>query len=107
MKFYFYKIVDNNNEDEFYIGCTNNFSSRKSKHKKNTYNKVSKKYWCRLYQYIRANGGWDNFTISVIHEMELDTTADARREEQALIDILKPTLNSIRAEGIKKTPLEV
>lgn len=101
MRYYFYKIFDNNNKDEFYIGSTNNFSSRKSKHKKAVNNKVSKKYYLRLYQYIRANGGWDNFTMEIIHEMDLDSRASARKEEQAIIDILKPTLNSICASICK------
>ena len=40
MKYYIYKIIDKNNNEEFYIGSTNNFSSRKSHHKKNVNNKV-------------------------------------------------------------------
>ena len=100
MKFYFYKIYHKDNTEEFYIGSTTDFSARKSKHKKTTTNKVSKRYWLRLYQYIRANGGWENFVMEVIHEMELDNRTDARKEEQALINILKPTLNTIRACGV-------
>ena len=97
MKYYIYKIYDNNNKDEFYIGSTQNFSSRMSHHKKNVRNKVGKRYWCKVYQYIRANGGWDNFTCDVIEAGTCDGTGFIKQKEQYYIDLQKPTLNSIRA----------
>jgi hypothetical protein len=94
MKCYIYRIQDNNNIDSFYIGSTVNLSRRKSHHKKNVKNKVGKLYWCKLYLYIRNNGGWDNFTFEKIHEIESDNNTDIKNEEQAIINILKPTLNT-------------
>lgn len=105
MKYVIYKIVDKNNETQFYIGSTNRLCTRRSHHKKNIHNKVGKKYWCKLYQYIRANGGWSNFTMTVIEEVESIEPINIKVKEQEYINNLKPTLNSISAhkENIKHT----
>jgi hypothetical protein len=97
MKCYIYKIQDNNNPDQFYIGSTLNLSRRKSHHKKNVKNKVGKLYWCKIYQYIRDNGGWDNFTFNKIDEIEITCLSEGTSFEQSIIDNLKPPLNSIKA----------
>jgi hypothetical protein len=97
MKCFIYKISDNNNINEFYIGSTLNLSRRKSHHKKNVKNKVGKLYWCKLYLYIREHGGWDSFTFSKIHEFDIEKLSDGTAEEQAIINLLKPTLNSIKS----------
>jgi len=95
MKYYIYKIYDNNNKEEFYIGSTKNFSSRMSHHKKNVRNKVGKLYWCKVYQYIRANGGWDNFTKDIIEAGTCSDCKFIKQKEQYYITLHKPTLNSI------------
>ena len=59
LTFSIYKITNNKDNSQFYIGSTIRISSRKAHHKKNCTNKVGKSYWCVLYQHIRANGGWD------------------------------------------------
>ena len=97
MKYYIYKIIDKNNIDEFYIGSTNRLSSRKSHHKKNVHNKVSKKYWCKLYQYIRANGDWENFDFIILEAGTCENKEYIKQKEQEYINNLKPTLNSIKA----------
>jgi hypothetical protein len=96
MKYWIYKITDKEEPLEFYIGSTNRFSSRKSQHKKNVYNKVGKKYRCKLYQYIRGKGGFDNFDMSIIEQGECNDRLFIRNKEQEYINELKPTLNSIR-----------
>ena len=101
MKYYIYKIADKNNEAEFYIGSTNKLSSRKSQHKKNVRNRVGKKYWCKLYVYIRANGGWDNFEVIVLESGECEEVCFIRGKEQEYINTLNPTLNSIKAHICK------
>jgi hypothetical protein len=104
MKYYIYKIIDKNNNEEFYIGSTNKLSTRKSSHKKHVHNKVSKKYWCKLYQYIRANGDWENFDFIVLETGTCEDNNYYKQKEQEYIDKLKPTLNSISA-CVKKVPL--
>lgn len=97
MKYWVYKIIDINNTNEFYIGSTNKFSSRKSNHKKNVTNKRSKKYWFKLYQYIRANGGWCNFEMNILQTGECEDRIFIKELEQEYINIMSPTLNSAKA----------
>jgi len=97
MKYYIYKIFNKDKPDIFYIGSTTRFSGRKSHHKKNVNNKVGKRYWTRLYVYIRENGGWDNFTIEIIESGDCETKQDIIIKEQEYIDNLEPDLNSNRA----------
>ena len=97
MKCFIYRIQDTNDPDQFYIGSTLKLSRRKSHHKKNVKNKVGKLYWCKLYLYIRQNGGWDSFTFSKIHEFEIEKLSDGTSQEQAIINLLKPPLNTIKS----------
>ena len=97
MKCYIYKIENNTDKEQFYIGSTLNLSRRKSHHKKNVKNKVGKLYWCKLYVYIRNHGGWDNFTFTKLHEIEINLLSEGTCFEQSIIDELKPPLNSIKA----------
>ena len=93
IKYTIYKITDNNNPEQFYIGSTKCFSRRKSHHKKNVTNKRGKRYWTKLYVYIRQNGGWDNFNMEAIQVSDYETKQEALRDEQTFINNLKPTLN--------------
>ena len=100
--FVIYKIYQLEIPEIFYIGSTTNFSSRKSNHKKYCNNKVSKKYKYPLYKYIRACGGWDNFTIEIIEKYQCKTKEYGLQKEQEYIDLLKPKLNSMKAKKIIK-----
>lgn len=97
MKYYIYKITDSKNQEEFYIGSTNNISKRKSSHKKAVCNKTSKKYWLKVYQYIRANGGWTSFEVTILEAGTCEDSAYMKQKEQEYINKLKPTLNSVKA----------
>jgi hypothetical protein len=102
MKCYIYRIQDNNDPEQFYIGSTLNLSRRKSHHKKNVRNKVGKLYWTRLYQYIRDHGGWDNFTFTKTHEIHIECLSEGTCFEQTIIDEFQPSLNSIRSSKLIK-----
>ena len=99
-RFVIYKIYQPEIPEMIYVGGTTNFSQRKSNHKKNTTNRVSKKYHYPLYQYIRNCGGFDKFTIEIVEKCPCKTKMDTLRKEQEIIDFLKPQLNTIKA--IKK-----
>ena len=98
-----YKIYNLNDTSQFYIGSTVNFSRRKSHHKKNVTNKRGKRYWTKLYLYIRDNGGWINFGMEQLIKQDFNSLNDLHIFEQNLINNLKPTLNSIRASIIRHT----
>jgi len=102
MKTYIYEIACKTNLSLFYIGSTNNLSSRQSHHKKNTTNKVGKRYWTKLYTEIRANGGWVNMKFTKLYEFDDISKDELRQKEQYYIDELKPPLNSIKSYKHKK-----
>ncbi|NBV41736.1 hypothetical protein EBR96_03080, partial [bacterium] len=81
--------------DFIYIGSTTNFSARKSSHKKNTNNKVSKKYNYPLYQYIRGCGGFKEFNIEIVEKYPCNSKIDGLRREKELIELYNAKLNSI------------
>lgn len=90
----FYKIFLKSDPSQFYVGSTYKLSSRKSHHKKNCTNKRSKLYWTKLYQFIRNNGGWDNFEFEHLYTSSFETKEKRLIEEQAILNILNPPLNS-------------
>lgn len=100
--YYIYKIYKPETE-LLYIGSTNKLSSRKSHHKKNTYNRVKLSYHRPLYKAIRDNGGWDVFVFEVVEELDCDRT-EARNREQYYINTLKPLLNCATASICVSVP---
>lgn len=54
------------NVQNFYIGCTNNLKKRLSRHKNNCENNLNPKHNIRLYRFIRANGGFANWTFEIL-----------------------------------------
>ena len=87
--YYFYKIecLDFEKTD-CYIGKTKHIYERSKSHKN-----VSKSSPAKVYQFIRDNGGWSNFKISVIHE-EKCSAYTANLVEYALIKSHNATLNT-------------
>jgi len=77
-----------------YIGSTKDLKSRMKHHKTRCFNKNSRAYNYKLYQFVRANGGWDNFDMVEICKCENDKL---RETEQYHIDFIKPSLNIQRA----------
>jgi hypothetical protein len=66
---YIYHIVDKENIVH-YVGSTSNMNSRKSSHRYRCNTEHDKKYHLDIYQYIRNNGGFDNFEILPIRKLE-------------------------------------
>ena len=91
--FVIYKIYPIANPEMLYIGSTTNFSRRKSQHKKNTYNRVSKKYNYPLYQFIRALGGWDVMKMEVLSKFPCKTKKEGLTKEKELIDFHGANIN--------------
>lgn len=93
-----YKIICNDSEiTECYVGHTTCFKSRKSHHKSSCNNLSCKEYNLKIYQFIRGNGGWDNWRIEPIMEYPCETFLQARiKEEECRIE-LQAQLNTMRA----------
>jgi len=90
-----YKIsCKDENITDCYIGSTINFKQRKKKHKGVCNNKNDKRYNSKLYQFIRENGGWDNWIIEIIEEIETDDTNQLLKKERDYINLNNSSLNT-------------
>jgi len=94
-----YKIICKDiNIKDFYIGHTTNFSKRKIQHK-SSYNKGNNML---VYQFIRNNGGWENWDIILIESCKCEKFSDACKIEKKYIEDLKATLNKAKPIRTKK-----
>jgi hypothetical protein len=87
-----YKIFCNDiSISDIYVGHTTNFIKRKYQHKIlcNSSNKL------KIYDVIRKNGGWDNWSMIEIAKYNCQDATEARIREQEHCDLLKPSLNLI------------
>ena len=92
----FYKIycLDPSIND-MYIGHTTNFVQRKHAHKQGCKNAKSSNYTCKLYNFIRANKGWDNWNMEIIAFHNCEDHYSARKIEQKYFEQYNATLNSL------------
>ena len=83
-----YSITKKNSTEIIYIGSTTNFTRRQSTHKTSCISTAekNKKYMMELYQYIRNNDGFGNFTFNVVLEFVCSSLIEQRQKEQEYID---------------------
>jgi hypothetical protein len=97
MEYTFYRIKSKNPAiTECYIGSTEDIEVRKSTHKTKCNNINDIGYNFKVYQYIRSNGGWDDFEFEIIDKIIFSET-DRLLHENKLMDLYGSTLNSKRA----------
>lgn len=102
-----YKIVCKNPEiKECYVGSTTDLRRRKNRHKTtcNNPNDVIH-HNLYVYQFIRENGGWDNWEVIEIEKYPAVDGDDLRRQERHYLEQLNATLNRckpMRSEIEKK-----
>ncbi len=91
-----YKIVCKDlNVKELYVGHTVNFRSRKNKHASDCEYELSKNYNVKIYQYIRANGGWSNWEMIEIEKYKCNDGNEARARERYWFEELQAKLKMI------------
>ena len=91
---HFYKIVCKDLDiQDFYVGHTTDFRTRKNCHKRVCNNIDDKNHYLPIYQFIRDNRGWENFDMVLIETRCLNNSLEATRRERELIEELKPSLN--------------
>jgi len=99
MKGFIYKIYcKDTNITECYIGSTNNFGNRKRNHKYR-YNNTNK---YKVYEFIRKNGGYNNWDFEIIKEVEYDDKYQLKEVERSYIETLKAELNTYIPNRILK-----
>lgn len=82
------------NITDLYIGHTTDMRKRKNSHKSNCNNEKSKLYNFNVYQFIRANEGWDNWDMIEVEKYNAIDGYDAKKRERYWIEELKASLNS-------------
>jgi hypothetical protein len=89
-----YKICCKNLDiTKIYIGNTTDMRKRKYEHKSCCINVKNKHYNLKVYQFIRENGGWDNWDMIEIEKYNAIDGYDAKKRERYWIEELKATLN--------------
>ena len=92
-----YKI---SKDDDFYVGSTTDFASRKSHHKHTCNTEKSKDYNLKVYRTIRERGGWNEWQMTPLEEyVECQNKIQARIREEEWIDKLQTNLNMRKAFG--------
>jgi hypothetical protein len=79
---------------DIYIGHTTNFTQRKNQHKTSCCNENDKRYNQYVYNFIRQNGGWDNWTMIQIQQHKLQNKREAESTEHFWIEKLSANLNT-------------
>jgi hypothetical protein len=89
--FSIYKIEHKTNPDLVYVGSTSDFNRRKRQHKRRCNSSELK-----VYQMIREHGGWNEFDMVELNQIEC-TKLESRQEEDRVRIQLNARLNMIRA----------
>jgi len=90
-----YRIVCKNPEiKECYVGSTTDVKSRKQNHKHYCNNETSKKYNFNVYNFIRSNGNWENFSMLEIERYNAIDKPDQAKRERHWLEFYNATLNS-------------
>ena len=91
----FYRIVCNDlNIKDCYIGQTTNFIKRKQQHKRYSNNENLTYSNLKVYQFIRENGGWDNWTMVMIEQISCENFNEACKLERKFLEEYNATLNN-------------
>jgi hypothetical protein len=89
-----YKIVCNDlNITDLYVGSTTHFTRRKTEHRY-CCKDISKKNKIKIYETIRNNGNFDNWSIIQIEEFPCANGNEARARERYWYEQLQATLNT-------------
>jgi len=78
---------------DVYVGHTTDKTNRKRRHRSRCNNENDKCYNFYVYQFIRDNGGWDNFEMIIIEEYPCENVDEARLRERYWLETLGATLN--------------
>lgn len=92
---YIYKLCCNDPTIiDCYVGSTKNEKVRKNGHKVR-YNGGGDKSNYNVYQFIRANGGWENWNMIRLETFKFDDRAELNARERYWLETLGATLNKM------------
>jgi hypothetical protein len=94
LKIVIYKIVCNTlSISDCYVGSTTDFTRRKYAHKYCCNNENYKTYNLKIYEIIRKNGGWENWTMVKIEDYPCQDGNEARKRERFYYEELHSNMN--------------
>jgi len=89
-----YKIFcKDSNILDCYIGSTTDYKKRCNGHKSSCNNPTNKRHYYKVYQFIRNNGGWDNFDTEILISAEIKDKKQLLQLERQAVNLFKPSLN--------------
>ena len=92
-----YKIVCNDlNVKECYVGHTINMTKRKYSHKSLCHNEKNKDHNLKIYQIIRENGGWENWSMLLVEKFPCKDKHEACKREREVYEELGAKMNMLR-----------
>jgi hypothetical protein len=91
---------------DLYVGHTTDFVQRKRAHEYSCLSNKSVNHKCKVYEIIRANGGWSNWKMEIINFFECKDLYEAKEKEQEYFILLNANLNSIEPMPKKKEKKE-
>jgi hypothetical protein len=81
---------------DIYVGSTIDLVKRRAQHKALCNNPNSGDHNFHVYQYIRDNGGWENWQVVQIEKVVCESSQDLCQREREVFERLKPSLNTYR-----------
>jgi predicted RND superfamily exporter protein len=91
-----YKIVCNDlSIKESYVGHTTDMTNRKWGHKSVCNNEKNKSYNLKIYQIIRENGGWDNWSMVLVEKFPCKDKYEACKREREVYEELEAKMNMV------------
>ena len=99
-----YKLVhkDDLDDENIYIGSTTNFKQRKNHHRHSCNYVNNKDHNAKKYQFIRENGGWDNWVMIEIEKYPCKDLNEVTARERYWKRELNATLNMIEPQRSKQ-----
>ena len=89
-----YKIVCNDlSIKDLYVGHTTDFVNRKRNHRNRTNNFNDENGKFKIYVTIRANGGWNNWSMIEVEKFPCNDGNEARSRERYWYELLNANLN--------------
>jgi len=91
-----YKLKHNDdiNNENIYIGSTTNFRQRKNQHKQRCNSEKSEKFNLKVYQNIRLNGGWEEWSMLLVEKFQCIEKNESLVRERFWFDYYKSQLNT-------------
>ena len=91
-----YKLVCNDLLiTDLYVGHTTDFTNRKKSHKDRCIYPNNPKYNLKVYQIMRENGSWDNWSMIEIEKFPCNDENEARARERFWYEELQATMNTL------------